>query len=176
MTEPADPELAPEADTPGTLRPRNGKMGGALTPVHGEAETKGAMTMRRLIALAAGLLALAALAFLPSTASAQYIPPPTLPETTTTAVLPDEETTTTTEAPTTTEEPTTTETTDTDALPDEVKPPAQGPAVSGDVVSRPLPRTGNDIGGTAIFGGALTVLGIALAFGARKRRNSFDGA
>lgn len=110
---------------------------------------------------------------LPSTASAQYIPPPTLPptttttvpETTTTAVLPDEETPTTTEAPTTTAEPTTT-----------AAPTTQAAAVAGDVIRRPLPRTGNDIGGTALFGGALTVLGIALALGARKRRNSFDGA
>ena len=55
--------------------------------------------------------------------------------------------------------------------------PAQQPAaVAGDVVRRPLPRTGNDIGGTALFGGALTVLGVALALGARKRRNSFEGA
>lgn len=134
---------------------------------------KGAKTMRRTIAVAAGLLALAVLAFLPSTASAQYVPPPTLPpETTTTAVLPDEETTTTTEAPTTTEETTTTA-----VAPEQVVPTTQAPpAVKGDVVSRPLPRTGNDIGGTALFGGALTVLGIALALGARKRRNSFDGA
>lgn len=49
------------------------------------------------------------------------------------------------------------------------------PEVKGEVVSRPLPRTGNDIGGTAIFGGALTVLGVALALGARKRRHSFEG-
>lgn len=132
---------------------------------------KGAKTMRRTIAVAAGLLALAVLAFLPSTASAQYVPPPTLPpETTTTAVLPDEETTTTTT-------PSTTETTEVDQLPEEVVRTTQAPtAVKGDVVSRPLPRTGNDIGGTALFGGVLTVLGIALALGARKRRNSFDGA
>lgn len=129
--------------------------------------------MRRTIAVAAGLLALVALAMLPSTASAQYIPPPTLPTTTTTtpsttstSVLPDEETTTTTtEAPTTTAEPTTT-----------AAPTTQAAVVAGDVIRRPLPRTGNDIGGTALFGGALTVLGIALALGARKRRNSFDGA
>lgn len=47
--------------------------------------------------------------------------------------------------------------------------------VQGDVVSRPLPRTGNDLGGTALAGGALTVVGIALALGARKRRNAFEG-
>jgi LPXTG-motif cell wall-anchored protein len=49
------------------------------------------------------------------------------------------------------------------------------PQVAGVQTQRPLPRTGNDIGGTALFGGALTVLGVALALGARKRRNSFDG-
>lgn len=52
----------------------------------------------------------------------------------------------------------------------------QAAEVRGDVVSRPLPRTGNDIGGTALFGGALTVLGVALALGARRRRNSFESA
>lgn len=143
-------------------------------PILGKAEMKGAKTMRRTIAVAAGLLALVAMAVLPSTASAQYVPPPTI-ETTTTSVLPDEETTTTTEAPTTTTEPE--ETTTTEVEPDEVIPTTttEAQAVAGVVTRRPLPRTGNDIGGTAIFGGALTVLGVALALGARKRRNSFEG-
>jgi LPXTG-motif cell wall-anchored protein len=49
------------------------------------------------------------------------------------------------------------------------------PQVAGVQVQRPLPRTGNDIGPTAILGLALTGAGVALALGARKRRNSFDG-
>lgn len=132
--------------------------------------------VRRLSAMGLGLVVVATFA-MPSVAGAQTIGdyPIELPTTTTTttsttstSVLPDEETTTTTtEAPTTT----------TSVLPDEVVPPTQPPpAVKGDVVSRPLPRTGNDIGGTAVFGGALTVLGIALALGARRRRNSFESA
>jgi LPXTG-motif cell wall-anchored protein len=122
--------------------------------------------MRRTIAMGAGLLVLVALALLPSTASAQYIPPPTI-ETTTTSVLPNEETTTTT-----TTEPE--ETTTTAVEPDEVVPPTTE-QVMGDVVRRPLPRTGGDLNGTAVFGGALTILGIALALGARRRRNAYEG-
>lgn len=133
--------------------------------------------MRRTIAGAVGLAALASMALLPSVASAQYVPPPTLPPTTTTtsttstSVLPDEETSTTTEAPTTTAEETTTTAVEPDAV---TRPTTE--EVLGAVTRRPLPRTGNDIGGTALFGGALTVLGVALALGARRRRNSFDGA
>jgi LPXTG-motif cell wall-anchored protein len=52
----------------------------------------------------------------------------------------------------------------------------RAPQVAGVQTQRPLPRTGNDIGGTALFGGALTILGVALALGARKRRHSFEGA
>lgn len=51
---------------------------------------------------------------------------------------------------------------------------ASPPEVRGDVVSRPLPRTGTDLNGTAMFGGALTIVGVALALGARRRRNSFE--
>lgn len=49
------------------------------------------------------------------------------------------------------------------------------PQVAGVQVQRPLPRTGNDIGPTAILGLALTGAGIVLALGARKRRTSLDG-
>lgn len=61
-------------------------------------------------------------------------------------------------------------------LPDEVTAPKPPPApeVLGDVVSRPLPRTGSDLNGTALFGGALTVVGVALALGARRRRTAFE--
>jgi LPXTG-motif cell wall-anchored protein len=50
------------------------------------------------------------------------------------------------------------------------------PEVRGEVVSRPLPRTGSDLNGTALFGGALTMVGIGLALEARRRRNAFEGA
>lgn len=129
------------------------------------------MMKRRVIAGVAGVLLLVAGI---GTASAQTSP--TVPETTTTSVL-GASTTNTTTTTTTTQATTSTTTTEAPIVePDEVVPTTQPPAVKGDVVSRPLPRTGNDIGGTALFGGALTVLGIALALGARKRRNSFDGA
>lgn len=125
--------------------------------------------MRRTIAVLAGLVLLAGLAMLPSTAGAQSPPPTVAP----TSAVP------TTEAPTTTMGPTTIKPTEETVAPNVVVKPQPGkpaPQVQGDVVSRPLPRTGNEIGGTALFGGALTVLGVALALGARKRRNSFDGA
>lgn len=48
------------------------------------------------------------------------------------------------------------------------------PQVAGVQVTRPLPRTGSDLGGAAILGGALTITGVALAMGARHRRNSFE--
>jgi LPXTG-motif cell wall-anchored protein len=124
--------------------------------------------VRRAIAVIAGLL-LAIGGFMAGVAAAQQSPD-TIPTTTTTtsttstSVLPDEVTTTTT----TTTEPE--ETTTTAAVPD------TAPQVSGDVVSRPLPRTGSDLNGTALFGGALTIVGIALALGARRRRNSFESA
>lgn len=124
--------------------------------------------------MCAGLLVVA-LALLPSTASAQApgdYPPfidtttTTTTSTTTTTVLGDQvEPTTTTEAPTTTEA----------VEPDQVTPPTTE-QVMGDVVRRPLPRTGSDLNGTAVFGGAMTILGIALALGARRRRNAFDGS
>ena len=121
-------------------------------------------------------MALVAFAVLPSTAWAQYVPPPTTATTTTTVLgTSTVPTTTTTEAPTTTEETTTTIAGVSSTAPPTTAAQAAPATVKGDVVSRPLPRTGNDIGGTALFGGALTVLGIALALGARKRRNSFDG-
>ncbi len=132
------------------------------------------MLKRRVIAGVSGLLLVLAGV---GTAAAQTSP--TVPTTTTTTVLgtstvPTTTTTTTTAPTTTTEAPTTT------VAGIIVTPPKPGEpapqAVKGDVVSRPLPRTGNDIGGTALFGGALTVLGVALALGARKRRNSFEGA
>jgi LPXTG-motif cell wall-anchored protein len=130
---------------------------------------------RRTIATAIGAVVLAAFALLPSVAGAQYEITTTTAPTTSTSVAGNS---TTSEAPTTTEAPATTEpteTTDVSQLPEEVTPPPEE-EVKGDVVSRPLPRTGNDISGTAIFGGALTILGVVLALGARKRRNSFDGA
>lgn len=131
------------------------------------------MMKRRAIAGIAGLLLLIAGV---GTATAQTSPTVTTP-TTSTSVAGDSTTTSTTTTTTTTTTPSTTETTEVDQLPEEVVPTTQArTAVSGDVVSRPLPRTGNDISGTAIFGGALTILGVALALGARKRRNSFDGA
>lgn len=122
--------------------------------------------------MAVGALLLAALALLPSTASAQQYG-----VTTSTSVAGDEETTTTTEPDeTTTTEPDETTTTETtiDALPDEVTP--DEPAVEGDVVSRPLPRTGSELDGTALAGGALTIAGVALALAARKRRSSYEGS
>lgn len=123
-----------------------------------------------------GALVLALLALLPSTASAQY-------EVTTTSVLGTSttnttaSTTSTTEAPTTTEAP---EETSTTVRGDSVVPPKQptppGPDVEGDVVSRPLPRTGSELNGTAMFGAALTVAGVGLALAARKRRNAYEGS
>jgi len=131
--------------------------------------------VRRVIATGAGLAVLAALALLPSTAAAQTDYPPVF-ETTTTSVLDNEVTTTTTTTTTQPEETTTTteETTTTAVAPEQVTPTTE--QVMGDVVTRPLPRTGSDLNGTALFGGALTVLGIALALGARRRRNALDGA
>lgn len=73
-----------------------------------------------------------------------------------------------------TETPTETETeTETETLTETVRPATQ---VAGVQTQRPLPRTGNEIGGTVILGLALTGAGVALALGARKRRNSLDGA
>ena len=126
--------------------------------------------MRRAIAVAAGLLLISVLAI--GTAAAQEGQSPiititttttstTTTSTTSTSVLPNEETTTTSTT-TTTEAPTTTTTPPTTAQ------------VAGDVIVRPLPRTGSDLSGAAVFGAALTVTGIALALGARRRRNSFD--
>lgn len=120
------------------------------------------MLQRRIIAGVAGILLMVAGM---GTASAQESSP-TVPETTTTSVL---GTSTTTEPE---------ETTTTEVEPEEVistTTTTEAAVVAGDVVRRPLPRTGNDIGGTAIFGGALTILGVGLALTARKRRNSFDG-
>jgi LPXTG-motif cell wall-anchored protein len=132
------------------------------------------MMKRRAIAGIAGLLLLIAGV---GTATAQTSPTVTTPTTSTSVAGDSTTTSTTTTTTTTTTTPSTTETTEVDQLPEEVVPTTQArTAVSGDVVSRPLPRTGNDISGTAIFGGALTILGVALALGARKRRNSFDGA
>lgn len=75
-----------------------------------------------------------------------------------------------------TETPTETET-ETETVTEVVQPVAvdRAPQVAGVQTQRPLPRTGNDIGGTVILGLALTGAGIALALGARKRRHSFDG-
>jgi hypothetical protein len=61
-----------------------------------------------------------------------------------------------------------------EVLPTEVTQAA--PAVRGDVVTRPLPRTGNDLDGVALFGAALTVAGVTLAAGARQRRNRLETA
>lgn len=127
--------------------------------------------VRRTIAMCVGLSVLAALALLPSTAGAQTDYPPLIPTTTTTTtsttsttVLGEEvePTTTTTEAPTTTTT--------------EAPAPTTTEQVLGDVVTRPLPRTGSDLNGTALFGGAMTLLGIALALGARRRRNAYDAS
>lgn len=68
-----------------------------------------------------------------------------------------------------------------EVLPDEETPTTLAPAVApdrpevaGDVVTRrPLPRTGNDLSGAALFGGALTITGVAFAATARHRRNSY---
>lgn len=126
--------------------------------------------VRRAIAAIAGVCLVSVLVV--GTAAAQQSPiittttttttTSTTTSTTSTSVLPNEETTTTT----TTEAPTTTTT----------QAPTTTAEVAGDVIVRPLPRTGSDLGGTAIFGGALTILGIALALGARRRRNSFESA
>jgi hypothetical protein len=61
-----------------------------------------------------------------------------------------------------------------EVLPAEITQPA--PAVRGDVVRQPLPRTGNDLDGVALFGAALTVAGVTLAAGARQRRNRLQTA
>lgn len=122
---------------------------------------------RRTIAAIAGILLVSILTMAPAWAQQSPFVVTTTTTTTTsttsttsTSVLPDEETsTTTTEAPTTTEETTTT---------------TAAAEVAGDVVTRPLPRTGSDLGGPAILGGALTLTGIVLALGARRRRNSFE--
>lgn len=74
-----------------------------------------------------------------------------------------------------TQSPTTVEVEGESTLPPPTTAAAPQPEVKGDVVSRPLPRTGSDLNGTALFGGVLTVVGIALALGARRRRNAFDG-
>lgn len=137
--------------------------------------------VRRTIAVGAGLLMLVALAMLPGTAGAQTDYPPGTPPVSvspSSVVPPARPTDTTRPTPSSTRPPTRPSTVPGPAvLSDEVgKKKSTEPEVKGDVVSRPLARTGNDTGGTAIFGGALTVLGIALALGARKRRNSFDGA
>ena len=132
------------------------------------------MLKRRAIAGVAGILLLLAGV---GTAAAQVSP--TVPTTTTTTTsIAGTSTVPTTEAPTTTAAPATTAapTSSIAGVSSVVPTTLARTAVAGDVVSRPLPRTGNEIGGTALFGGALTVLGVALALGARKRRNSFDGA
>jgi LPXTG-motif cell wall-anchored protein len=140
--------------------------------------------VRRMIAMAAGVLVLVALAMLPTTAGAQVDDDDYPPEITTPSVAPTSVVPPTSRppgppssippGPPTSEVLSDEETPPPSAAPAPPSPPA--PEVQGDVVSRPLPRTGNDIGGTALFGGALTVLGVALALGARKRRNSFEGA
>ncbi len=109
---------------------------------------------RRVIAAIAGALLFSLLLVAPVAAQVDEEPAAESPAVT---VLPDEETPTT-EAPTTTATPTTVAT-----------------EVAGDVVTRPLPRTGGELGGAAFLGGALTLGGIVLAFGARRRRNSFEG-
>lgn len=136
-------------------------------------EGRKGMMRRRAIAGIAGILLLIAGV---GTATAQTSPTVTEP-TTSTSVAGDSTTTPSTTTTTEAEETTTEaeETTTTEIAPESVVPTTAAAAVAGDVVSRPLPRTGNDIGGTALFGGALTILGVALALGARKRRNSFDG-
>jgi len=76
------------------------------------------------------------------------------------------ETTTTTVADTTTTEAEVIATTTTTA---------EAPAVAG-VTTRRLPITGGDIGGAAVVGLALTGAGIALAYGARRRRVHAESA
>lgn len=135
--------------------------------------------MRRVTAVIAGLLLVVGFGASGALAQEDEDSPATTESTTTTAVR---GTSTVPTSTTTTEASTTTETVEgvsstptTDGTPTTAAAQARQ-AVAGDVVTRPLPRTGNEIGGTALFGGALTVLGVALALGARKRRNSFDGA
>ncbi len=65
---------------------------------------------------------------------------------------------------TTTEAPTTTTT----------EAPTSTVQVKDEVVVRPLPRTGGDIGGPTLLGLGLTAAGIVLAVGARRRRHRFD--
>lgn len=147
------------------------------------AEPKGVCEMvRRMIAVGAGALVLLALAFLPSTAGAQQYGPTTSTSVAGTSTTNTTSTTSTTSTSTTRVIPSTVPparpTTSTTVQGDSVVPSttAKGPAVSGDVVSRPLPRTGSELNGTAMFGGALTVLGIGLALAARKRRNAYEGS
>lgn len=128
--------------------------------------------VRRTIAVAAGLVVLAVMATIPSPAGAQeYVPPPTQVTVSPTSVVRSTTTTTVPEETTTTEAE---ETTTTAVLPDSVVPTTA--QVKGDVVSRPLPRTGSDLNGTAIAGGALTIAGIGIALTARRRRNAYEGS
>ena len=101
--------------------------------------------VRRTLVAAVALLLMTILFI--GTAAAQQSPP---------EVLPDEETPTTLAPPPTPA-----------VTPDR-------PEVAGDVVTRrPLPRTGGDLSGAALFGGALTITGVAFAATARHRRNSY---
>lgn len=137
---------------------------------------------RQILALTAGVFALSLLVAGPAVAQQS----PNTTGATTTSVLGSS----TTQSTTTTTEPTTTteaeETTTTEAEETTTTVEAQGsstsssepqqltsgttpPAVKGSTTGR-LPITGGDIGGAAVVGLALTGAGIALAFGARRRR------
>jgi LPXTG-motif cell wall-anchored protein len=130
--------------------------------------------MRRLITLAAGVLALTLLFIAPSGAqqSPGTVPSTTPPSVSPSSVVPPGNPPTSSTRPTPTSRPT-------QVGGDVVEnPPAQQPKpqVQGDVVTRPLPRTGSELNGTAIAGAALTVAGVGIALAARRRRNAYEGS
>ena len=133
--------------------------------------------VRRLILLAAASTALG-VATLAGPVLAQESPPtpttqptPSTTEAPTTTTVPEATTTTEQVSPTTIER----ETTTTEAAVVTTAPPSS-PTVSGVVVPRPLPRTGNDFGLQVILGAGLTAAGLAFAVTARLRRQRVNQA
>ena len=51
-----------------------------------------------------------------------------------------------------------------------------GPSVAPNVIERPLPATGSDVGADVIVGLSLTAAGLAFAATARQRRRRFEAA
>ena len=51
-----------------------------------------------------------------------------------------------------------------------------GPSVAPNVIERPLPRTGSDVGADVIVGLSLTAAGLAFAATARQRRRRLEAA